>query len=101
MTEQYKGPDFTFFFLMVFSVSLVYNFFLITNVSTNQWLALSQSSRFLKGTIVKGNACHQGKMAINVWMTLPIPGVSSLEVKAGLGQETGQGYIYAGERMDL
>jgi len=56
-------------FLMVFSISVVYNFFLITNVSTNQCLALDQSSRVLKGTVVKGNACHQGKVATNVWMT--------------------------------
>ena len=78
---------------MVFSISVVYNFFLITNVSTNQWLALDQSSRVLKGTVVKGNACHQGKVATNVCMTLP--GVSSLKAKAGLGQEAGQGCVYA------
>lgn len=54
---------------MVFSVSVMYNFFLITNGSTNQWLALDQSSRALKSIGVKGNACCQGKVATDVWMT--------------------------------
>ena len=57
------------FLKMVFSISAVYNFFLITNVSTNPWLALDQSSRALKGIGVKGNACCQGKVATDVWMT--------------------------------